>query len=263
MDHMQYLGDTLEQIAFEKCGIIKRGGITVSYPRQEPEALAVIMERCGEEGNELHMGANAEIIEADITGSTFRYGGGEYRVPLAGEHQVWNAITVIEAVKAVNLSEEFRVTGAHIRAGMEATRFPSRIEVISRDPLILLDGGHNPAEAAALGHTLGLLSGRKIHCVIGMLADKDVEGTISQVLPLCASVTTVTPDYPRAMAANKLAELARSHCANTSVGENTEETIRSLLSRLSGDDVLLVCGSLFLAAELRPILLELVEQNSI
>jgi dihydrofolate synthase/folylpolyglutamate synthase len=269
MDHMSYLGDTLAKIAFEKCGIIKPGGITVSYPRQDPEALAVIMERCGEEGNELHMGANAEILEADITGSTFRYGKGEYRVPLAGEHQVWNAITVIEAVKAVNLSgkigvtSDLRVTGAQIKAGIAATRFPTRIEVISRDPLILLDGGHNPAEAAALAHTLGMLRGRNIHCVVGMMADKDVEGTISQVLPLCASVTAVTPDYPRAMAASELAGLARKYCAGVTVSENTEETIRSLCSRLSGDDVLLACGSLFLAGEIRPILLDIVEQNGI
>jgi dihydrofolate synthase/folylpolyglutamate synthase len=261
MDHTSYLGDTIEKIAFEKCGIIKTGGRVVSYPRQKPEALAVIMERCGEENNKLHMGMNAEIVSADIFGSSFRYGGREYRVPLAGEHQVWNAITVLETVKAVNLTGEIPVSDAHVVAGMAATRFLSRIEVISREPLVLLDGGHNPAEAAALAKTLKLLEGRKIHCVTGMMADKDVVGSISQTLPCCASVTAVTPEYPRAMPAKELAALARQCCpgADVAVIENANEAVRSVLSRLEGDDVLLVCGSLFLSGEVRPLLLELVD----
>jgi dihydrofolate synthase/folylpolyglutamate synthase len=263
MDHMAQLGDTLAKIAFEKCGIIKPNGVTVSYPRQEPEALAVIMERAAEEGNPFYMGVNAEVLSADITGSTFRYGEQEYRVPLGGEHQVWNAVTVLETVKAVSLTGETPVTDAHIRAGMAATRFPVRIEVISREPIVLLDGGHNPAEAAALAKTLELLENRKIHCVFGMMADKDVEGSISKVLPLCATATAVTPEYPRAMPASDLAELARKYCGNVDVIEDAGEAVRAIFARLTGDDVLIAFGSLYLASELRPTLLEIVEQKRI
>lgn len=258
MDHMEYLGNTIEEIARQKAGIIKKGGVTVCYPRQEPEALAAIMEECAKMENPLITPHNAGILSADIFGSDVRYGELMLQIPLAGEHQVWNAVTAVEAVKAV-ASQGFPVDDAHIAAGIAATKFPSRVEALCRDPLVLLDGGHNPAEAAALSRALDMLPGRRIHAVMGMLTDKEVDACLSQILPHCVSVAAVTPDIYRAMPAADFAEEARRHCADVTVYDDTRQAVAATLARCEGDDVLLACGSLYLAAELRPILLEMVK----
>lgn len=267
VDHRQYLGDTIEEIAMEKCGIIKQGGTTVSYPRQDPAALAVIMQRCSEEGNNLQMGHRAQIRQADLFGTRFSYDMGppletlDLHLPLLGEHQVWNTITVLETVKVVAL-QGFPVTAAQIVEGIRAVRVPSRIEVLSHHPLVLLDGGHNPAEAQALVSTLELLQGKRVHAVMGMMADKDTDGILSAALAHCMDLVTVTPTEPRAMPAEELAEKARAYCPNVTASDNTARTIAELFSLCAAQgDVLLCCGSLYLASEVRPILLKLVEES--
>lgn len=260
MDHMEYLGDTIEKIAMEKCGIIKAGSNaqTVCYPDQDPAAMVVIREQSTEKGNPLHIAGAAETLRADLFGSDFRYGGKEYHVPLAGPHQVCNAVTAIEAVKAVRLSG-FAVSDAQIAAGMAAAHFPSRVEAVGRDPLVLLDGGHNPAEAQALAKTLEMLVGRRIHAVVGMLADKDVDACMAAVLPHCADMTAVTPNYPRALPAEELAAIARKYCGDVRMGEDLRAVLTDAYARCDSGDVLLCCGSLYLSSEMRPILLELVD----
>lgn len=260
LDHMEYLGDTLEQIAFEKCGIIKAGGVTVSYPKQDAEALAVIMERCAEEGNELYRPNHAEMLRADLFGSDFCYGEETFHVPLPGPHQIWNAVTAIETARAVS-RRGFPITPEQLQNGIASTRFPSRIEVLGREPLVLLDGGHNPAEARALAATLELLRGRRIHAVIGMLGDKDVDGALAAILPHCSDMTAIAPNYPRAMPPERLAEVARSYCADVRSEGDSRRALRDAYGRCTGDDVLLCCGSLYLAAEIRPFLMNLVENT--
>lgn len=261
MDHMQYLGDSLRQIALEKCGIIKKGGVTVSYPAQDPEALAVILERCAEEGNELHLGsARVEVLEENLSGSVFRHGQETYRVSMGGRHQVLNAVTALEAV-AVAASRGFPVGAEHISQGLAAARLPSRTEILRRSPLVLLDGGHNPAEAEALSQTLDLLRGQAIHAVVGMLADKNADACLAHILPHCASVTAVTPDYPRALPAGELAKSARNHCKAVSVAENTRSGLAEAFRHCGAEDVLLCFGSLYLAGEIRPILLEWIKNG--
>lgn len=255
LDHMQYLGDTIEQIAMEKCGIIKPDGVTVCYADQPPEALGVIFERCAEERNPLRIGHRADVLAEDIFGSAMRYGELELYVPLPGRHQVMNAVTAVETARAV-VQQGFPLTEEQIKQGIAAVQFPSRVEALSRSPLVLLDGGHNPAEAAALANTLELLNGRRIHAVMGMMADKDVDAVLSVILPKCVSLTTVTPEIPRALSAQELARKAAPYCSDVQAFGSLRDSVAAVAARLRGDDVLLCCGSLYLASSLRPILLE-------
>lgn len=256
LDHMQYLGDTIGQIAMEKCGIIKPDGVTVCYPDQPPEALGVIFARCAEQNNPVRMGHRAEVVAQDIFGSHVRYGQLELHIPLPGQHQVLNAVTAVEAARAV-AERGYPVTDAQIAQGIAAVQFPSRVEALCRAPLVLLDGGHNPAEAAALASTLDLLARRRIHAVMGMMADKDVEAVLAAVLPRCASLAAVTPDIPRALLAEQLAQKAAPFCPDVQAFSAPREAIAAAAARMQADDVLLCCGSLYLAAELRPLLLEI------
>ena len=143
-DHTAILGDTIEQITAEKCGIIKDNAPTVSYPLQEPAALNVIVE------HNAHTVVpnlnNLEIVSSGIKGNSFIYNGAEYSTKLIGQHQVYNAITAIEAVNAAGL----KVSQADIVTGIKNAQIPARMELISENPLVFLDGAHNPNGAEAI-----------------------------------------------------------------------------------------------------------------
>jgi len=257
MDHMEYLGDTLEKIAAEKCGIIKRGGVTVSYPLQDPEALAVIMEQCALMENRLLIpgAAGVEILEMGIEGSRVRWEEREYRIPLAGKHQIYNTLTVLEAVKAISLSG-FSVPYNVVFEGIATTCFPARLEILGREPLVLLDGAHNLQGVKALGAALDLLPQRPVHLVMGVLADKEVDAMLAELLPRCADLLAVAPDNPRGLPAKELAGKARAHCPAEAVPD-LREAVRRGLARCERGEVLLLCGSLYLASQLRPLALEM------
>lgn len=257
-DHTEYLGDTIEKIAAEKCGIIKPGGVCVSYPLQDPAALAVIMETCAEKGNRLLLpnAAAAEILEQTIDGSRIRCGDLDLSVPLAGTHQIYNVLTVLEAVKAISFAGIIADNEA-VSRGIANTSFPARLEVLCRGPLVLLDGAHNASGAKALGAALALLGGRPVHAVIGVMADKEAELMLRSLAPHLASLTATTPDNPRALGAEALADKARRLCADVRVEPNPRSAVESAFARCGPDDALLLCGSLYLASDVRAVALEL------
>lgn len=256
LDHTEYLGGTLSQIAFEKCGIIKPGGMTVSYPRQEPEALAVIMQRCQEEGNPLRIPHQVEVLGSSIAGSDIRWNDLDIHIPLPGEHQIWNAMTVLETCSAL-LDRGVYIENRNIIKGIAATRFPARMEVLrASNPLILLDGAHNLDAAKVLGRALEMLGGRRIHAVIGMQANKDVEGFLSELGPRCTSIAcTSLPHYPGALPAEDLADTARLYCTEVTV-HDPKGALSVARARCEGDDVMLLCGSLYLGSMLRKLVLD-------
>jgi dihydrofolate synthase/folylpolyglutamate synthase len=257
LDHMKYLGDTVAQIAFEKCGIIKRGGVTVSSPGQAAEALAVIETRCSEEANKLFIPAPPDIQRIEANGSDIRYRGLDVHVPLAGEHQAMNAVTALEAVRALELSSLDVPLGTAIR-GIAKTRFVARFERIGGNPAVIIDGAHNPAKMAALGKALDLLGDVKIHAIIAMLESHDVEASIREVLPKCATVIATTlRDTPRgAVPAEVMREKAAAIHPHVSAKATPYEAFNEAIVRCEPGDIVLVCGSLYLAGEIRPLAIE-------
>lgn len=258
LDHTAILGDTVEEIAFEKCGIIKPNGITVTYPAQNENALRVIMQRAAEENNTLIMGNinAAEVIHEDIFGTSMSYGSLNIHIPLAGRHQVANAVTVIETAKALrNLGIAIR--DEHIIAGVASAGIPARIEILCHEPLVILDGAHNADGTAVLAQTLrDYLPGRKIIAVMGMMADKDYRSAAASVLPLCSAVITVTPTNPRALSAQELAEVAKNYCDDVTPEENFKSALKLALEKTEKEDALLICGSLYLAGDMREMTLK-------
>jgi len=252
MDHMQYLGGTLSEIAAEKCGIIKPGGITVCSPGQQPEAMEVITATCKEQDNELVVPLTPTVLKSGICGSDIEYGGMDMHIPLIGAHQIQNAVTAAEAVKAAAKSG-LQVTGENIIAGISKTVFPARFEVLSKKPLVILDGAHNPASAKALADTMKLLSGRNVHAVFCVMDDKDADSILGSVLPLCETVTVVDTDIPRAMSVSEMIGIAGKYCENTYVAGMLESAIIQPLAHVRDDDVILIFGSLYFAGKIRPV----------
>lgn len=249
LDHTAILGETVEEIAKEKCGIIKENGKTVCYPWQEKEAFDVINDTCERMNNSLFIPNVRGIIAVEnrIDGVQFTYNSTEYKLSMSGEYQVYNAVTAIEACRVLELDE------ASVKQGIEAAKVPARMELISTSPLVLLDGGHNEDGGKAVAESLtSMLNGKRIFAVIGMMADKNVESYLEKVATLCSFVAATTvADNPRAMTAEELEQKAKIYCKNTKHFSSAQEAIEYARKYISDYDCLLVCGSLYLAGEVR------------
>lgn len=261
LDHTAILGDTVEKIAAEKCGIIKPNGTTVCYPLQESGVFELVTSSCKAQNNRLIIPDTAKIesVTAGVFGSSFYYKGMKIKLSMGGDYQIYNAVTAIEAAKA------FGATDEEIAKGIEQTTVPARMEIINRNPVVILDGGHNEDGGNAVAKSLkNGLEGKRILAVIGMMADKSFDGYLSHVAPLCSSIITVSvADNPRSMSAKGLAQAAEKYCAHVTAKENALEAVRFAAKQLDKYDCLLVCGSLYLAGEVRDELKKLFDTHTI
>ncbi len=233
LDHTAILGDTIEQIALEKCGIIKNCPVITTY-NQEKSALSVL-----EEFNPIIPDKEKlQVLLSDITGNTYIYKGKEYKTSLVGEYQIENSLMVIEAL------EKFGVPYDIVYKALSETYFPARMEVISKKPLVVLDGAHNPDGANALAQMLKKL---KAAAIFGMMRDKDCGQVLKQTLPYCKNAVAVTVEYmPRAISADELKSKAEKYCPCV-----TAENYDDAISKISKEDTVFVFGSLYLASAIR------------
>ena len=247
LDHTDYLGNTYAEIAAEKCGIIKDNCPVAVYPDEPSEALEVIKKH----SSNCSIGNldALSIIYSGTNGNKFIYKGMEYSTKLAGIHQVYNAVTAIETAKSVGIASE-----ENIRDGIAESVIPARVELISENPTVVLDGSHNPNGADALVEVMKHYE-NNIVAVIGMMADKDCEQFLNKVLYFCDSVITVTvKENKRSMSADDLCMLAKKFCKDVVPAENYIEAIAVAKEKSGGKKPIFVCGSLYLASAVREIL---------
>lgn len=256
LDHREFLGSTLREIAREKAGIIK-DGVPVVSAGQDPDVAAVLGQAASEHGSTLHRYGDtfaAELTAWDIDGISLHYHGDrdlrDLRVPLAGEHQLVNAAVAIKTAELIMK----RSPDIHcdIRQGLLDTAWPGRLEFVHRPCPVLIDGAHNPAAARTLaGYLERLLQGkyRRIIFVIGIMADKDIEGILRPLLPLASECIFAAPAYGRAAAPAVLAAYART------LGHASQETsgVAEALSRAEGlclpGDLVVITGSFYTIGE--------------
>jgi len=238
-DHQFYLGDTIESIAAEKAGILKPR-VPAILARQRPEALQVIEARAAELGVPITHTSQFEIrdLELDSRGSSFS----GLRCPLAGEHQVENAVTAALALKALGISPE----------GISEAHWPGRLEHVSPNPDIILDGAHNPAGARALAAYLKrFYPKRRIWLIFGAMKDKAVAEVAATLFPLAHDFIFTAPDNIRSMPPEELRQIAgRGETAPNIAAALARISERGHLEDLS-DDVVLITGSLYLVGEAR------------
>ena len=261
LDHTEILGDTVEQITGEKAGIIKPGGLVVTDPFQQPEAVAVLMARCAEAGATLltpNPGA-IRIESSDLSGSVFTYGENRYRLSLIGAHQVHNAAIVLEIIHVLR-QKGFAIPHEAVKEGLSHTSFPARFEIVRRQPLIVIDGAHNRHGGVALEQTLreaARADGRKITAIIGMMADKDYVTVLSLIAPLCEHVVAVSVSNRRVLPPEKLAAQVKPYCADVYPIPDQRQALAKALELAGEDGMILICGSLYLAADIRPLVMAL------
>ncbi len=259
IDHSAILGDTIEQIAFEKCGTIKENGNVVCSLGQSKDALKVIEKTVKEKKNSLTIPCESDIniLKSDVFGTEFSYKNEIYFVKMAGEHQVKNMTCVIEVCNI--LKKHFCISDVDIKNGISKTVLPARVEIVSEKPLVILDGGHNEDGAKAFYSAVSEVLENKdnVFVVAGMMADKAVEDSLKPLIKKCDCFVCVTPENPRAMSGEELSEIAKKYCNNVLVIDSPKKAVKTVAAMLKNNDILCVVGSLYLAGEVRETMLDI------
>ena len=254
LDHTAVLGDTLTVIAGEKSGIIKAGCPVVTCPHQGPEALVVLKQAADEQGSLFAQIPKEAIRIGQPTwqGTDFWIAGEPFHVGMAGRHQVDNAATALTACRVLRQQGWDRLTEATIQAGLLKAKQPARLEVLSKEPLVVLDGAHNPQGGRALADALTeLTDGQPLMAVVGVMADKDSSRLLEFLAPELKKVLCVTLDTPRSLPAAELKKRAQAAGIPAEIADSIpaawDKSCRWAKENHGG---VIWCGSLHLAAQL-------------
>jgi dihydrofolate synthase/folylpolyglutamate synthase len=246
LDHTAILGDTVELIAAQKAGIIKRGVPCVLSAGNTEEVRAVVSEKAQKMDSQLVI-PSVEcfgVQNSGLEGTSFTYKGKSYHTSMAGIHQADNAMTVIEGCEL--LREKLGLTDEDISAGIADAVLHGRTEILSREPLVLLDGGHNPDGVRALAKVIA--GKRPCHAVIGMCRDKNLREALTVLIPHVDSFVTVDGFSDRAEKAEELAALinilgGKARPAEVDLLKEIEK-----MKQQNTDGLTLICGSLYLVS---------------
>ena len=253
LDHTDILGDTVEKIAAVKAGIFKEDGRAVVY-RCTPSVEKVYEDICKEKHVALRKADfdGLTLRSHDLFGQVFDCGNRKnLQLPLLGNHQLHNAAVVLSVIDTLQ-EIGWKITEESIREGLATVSWPGRFDIVSRDPLFIIDGGHNPQCLDALVKNIqDYLAGKRRIALTGVLADKDYGEMFRPVMPYAAKFVCVTPDNPRRMLAADLAEYLRKAGADA-VGCKTVREGVQLAQKLAGDDGVVLCfGSLYSIGDIK------------
>jgi len=253
LEHTKYLGDTVEKIAFEKAGIIKTGCDAVVYD-STPGVVEVVKNVCKERNVPLSVVDFSAIYarEQSLYGQIFDYKRfSSIKLPLLGNHQLKNAATVIESLLALQ-NRGWNISDEDILKGIETSNWAARFEVLSYEPLFILDGGHNPQCIESLVENLkAYLPNQKISFIFGVMADKDYEKELALVMPFAKRFICVTPPSNRALNADDLAlHIKNLGCEAYGVSE-IEKAVH--FANSFKDSPVVAFGSLYISGEIRKV----------
>ena len=259
IDHVQFLGATVAEIAFEKAGILKAGVRAVIGP-QVPEAMAVIARRAGEVGSPLIRFGREFTGALQGEGLVYRAGERTLGLPRPGLVGAWQTVNALVAVACLEALEGFAVTPAQIAAGLVEARWPARMQRLGRGPLcealpvgweLWLDSGHNPGAGVLLAETLADWADRPLHLVCGMLNTKDSRGYLAPLAGVAEDVTCLAiPREPASRSAEDLAQAARAAgFARVTTAPDVAAALAAIVARGAGPARVLICGSIYLAGK--------------
>jgi dihydrofolate synthase/folylpolyglutamate synthase len=260
-DHQSYLGHTIEEIAREKAGVIKRGGLTVLGENPSP-VCRIVIEMAALLGADLVYAADGVVAETRMTDGrivatvrTPRAIHREVTLGLRGRHQVANAVTAIRLLEELDARKIFVIPPEAIRAGVEQAVWPARLELIEHGGRqVLIDGAHNPGGARALASYILEVYERPLPAVIGVMRDKEIDKIVSALAPAVSHFICTAAASSRAASPDEIADAVRRLAPGTPV--STAESGRAALRASAGlGSPVVVAGSLYLAGEIRAELL--------
>ncbi len=249
LDHTEFLGSTVEEIAFEKAGIVKPCCPVILYNGNPAEAVEVIRQRCEELDAPLTIGGHATLLSSGAKGTHFIYKETEYAVSLVGSHQAGNAITVIETLAQMKAAGRITYTEEQLKVGLQKAYIPSRLECIHKEPYIFIDGGHNREGIDALLRAMDTMEELKEPVIIfAMMKDKPYQYAVRQLASRAKAFLTVQPPLPRAMTAYDLKNMADLFCDDCVACSSYEEAARLAKERCGR--AILVSGSLYMTGDM-------------
>lgn len=256
LDHTDILGNSLLEIAEQKCGIFKQNGHVVGYPQADFTVERYVKEKA-KKLNCKYMHADLgkiRLVKEEIDGSTIIYAGCTFKIPLTGKHQIYNFSTAISAINTLK-QNGWNISAQNMIDGIQNIKMPARTEIISKSPLIIIDGGHNPEGVDALCDTLKKYCNNKdIIAVFGMMKDKDYSYCVENLAPLCSRIYTTTPSNSRSLPAKDLAKAVKQYCSKVKAVDSYEKAYEKALKKADAESVILVCGSLYLASDIKNII---------
>lgn len=265
LEHTKALGNTLTEIAEKKAGIIKPGTEAVVYS-QTPEVMEVFRRKCTETGAEYNPVdfSRLELISSDLHGQVFDFK--RYKniyTPLLGRHQLKNAAMAITTAESLRKGG-FEIPDSAIASGIENVDWPARFEVISKNPIFIIDGGHNPQGAEATRQCIeDYLGERHIVLLTGILADKDYRSVYDRIDPVVSEyVCTTVPGTPRAMEAGRLKDFLSGYGKPVTLAEDPESAILEAKSLADRGGAAVVFGSIYLAGAVRNVLRPLPREGA-
>ena len=262
LDHTDVLGSTVQEIAEEKCGIIKGSCPVVSYPfenaglpftAQNRSAADTIKRICAEKGNELFSpdASKATLVKSDLSGTELYYDGLHIKTGQCGTFQVANVLTAVEVCKALE-RQGYLISKENIEQGINSFFIPGRLECVCSKPLTLLDAGHNEGARLEIAKTLEERGNkRRIVALCAFMKDKDHSRALRLLAPLCDKMIFTNVDPLRGENPTELCREAAPYCAEVSAEADSERAYDLALGSVSDEDVLLVCGSFYLVSEIR------------
>ncbi len=257
MDHMNYLGNTIREIASVKAGIIKQGKPLVTAAKGE--ALEVILERCRE------LNAPAVVVGKDVRWEQRSISHrGQYLdiyglhknyenlfIPLIGRHQQINAATAVAAIEVL-IGRRVLPAQCAVEKGLAKTLWPARLEIVKNNPCVVIDAAHNYDGAVSLRQALDeYFPGKRRILVLGMLGDKERSKVVSELAPGSEKVIITKPNSPRAGDSEMLAGEARRYTGSVCIIENITNAVEAGINAAGPDDLVIVTGSFYMVAEAR------------
>lgn len=263
-DHTNLLGNTLEEIAGEKAGIVKKNIPTVIYP-QEEEALKVIKNKCAAMESDLYTADKdnmkfVKVVNEDKPYQLLKYKE-EFNIflPLLGEHQILNLSVAMKVIEVLNNRKIVNITTESIIKSIKNVTWKGRLEVLSNNPYVVIDGAHNIQGIKTLSRNIKkYFKYENLHLILGILADKDVEEMIKIITPMAKQVYAVTPNSIRAELADDLKNEIVKYNANCRAFDEYEEAYLEALKNAKENDIILASGSLYMIGDMRKIINKLL-----
>ena len=247
-DHVAILGDTIEKIAWEKAGIIKPE-VPVIFGGEDEIARAVIEKEAKENGSDFSTvnHAKIKIKSADLAGSEFDFGDYEsIKIKLLGLYQPRNAAMVLSAIDKLKVAG-LSISDEAVRSGLLKARWAARFEIISEAPTVIFDGSHNAEGIAAAKESIKQYFGEeKVIAISGVLRDKEYDKIAEDIADIASEVFTITPENPRALSAEKYAEVIEKKGANATPASSIKEAINSAIDAANKTgSAVVILGSLY------------------
>lgn len=255
MDHMEYLGDTIEEIADAKAGIIQEDGLVVTT-NKDPKILGVIEKEAKEKSAELFYTKDleSEILRSDLKGIDFKLklDGEEedFQLTQIGDYQVENAIGAIYALYLLNKRGILKISLDDIKKRIKTSTWKGRMEIVSRDPLIILDGAHNFDGIKRLVESLDNFKFKKLHLIMSILADKEHKKMLEEISAYTDEVVFVNLDYKRGTSPEELSREASDYGLKGEV-MTIDEALDYYKNSYQDGDLILITGSLYFVSEAR------------